>query len=441
MSNQYATTMLSITALIISIILNLITVILGFKIFFISRNHSSWICITFSFLLISAKRLFDLFFYLSNGTEAENYKVFYIIDIAVPLFIIIGLYNLRKILKRIKKSETDLNESENRFKTIFNNSSDEIFLADFDGDFIEVNREACEKLGYSREEMLKMNFRDIKTPKYINMVKPNIDIIRENGKHIYETEHFSKKDNKTIFLEMSSSIVSYKDKKAILTISRDITERRQIERKVLSAIIETEERERKRFAKEMHDGVGPILSTLKLYVNELSSDEITSEEKIKYGEYSNELIDDAISNIRTISNNLMPTLITNYGLVKAVDSFCKKINETGKIHINFIAENYQNRQEEGLELIFFRVIEELLNNTIKHANAKIVEILLKIENKKLMLTYYDNGIGLDIDDIFNNSKAGMGLKNIISRVKSINANYYFPKDKESGFKFFVETEL
>ncbi|HJX70348.1 MAG TPA: histidine kinase, partial [Bacteroidales bacterium] len=103
-------------------------------------------------------------------------------------------------------------------------------------------------------------------------------------------------------------------------------DRERAERKVLTAIISTEEKERRRFAEDMHDGLGPMLSTIKLYVNELISEDISKAEKNDYVNYINQLIDDAVSDIRTMSNNLTPRVIHEYGLISAIEEFCKSIS-------------------------------------------------------------------------------------------------------------------
>lgn len=158
----------------------------------------------------------------------------------------------RQTAQANKKNGRTQVESEKRFQLLFNNSGDEIFLADFDGNFIEVNQEALRRLGYTREELMNKNFSDIKTEKYIPLVKKNIEKILKHGQHIYETEHIAK-DGTVIFLEMSSRVIDYFGAKAILSIARDITERKEIERRIATAIIETEERKRKRFAADLHN--------------------------------------------------------------------------------------------------------------------------------------------------------------------------------------------
>jgi len=405
----------------------------------LAQSRLSWILISIGFTLMALRRLSEFVLYLQSPEQYQIADFNSLIDIFVSVIMIISLVYLTRILTSIKKTENERYESEIRFRTLFNNSSDELFLADIEGNFLEVNKEVTKKLGYTREELLKMNFADIKPPKYVNQVRENIDKIIKHGTHVYESEHVSK-DKKNIALEMSSRTIRYKGEKVIFTIARDITERREFERKILSAVIEAEERERKRFAKEIHDGLGPLLYTIKIYLNEIYSDDISSEEKENLIKFTNEMLDDAVSNIRTISDNLMPTVITDYGLVKAIESLVKKINVTDKIKIEFTCKNCIAKLDIAIEMILYRITEELINNTLKHSTASMSEIVLDISNSKIILDYKDNGVGCIVNEELLDSKNGMGLKNIISRSKTINANYSF-SNTMPNFHFNLEVEV
>jgi signal transduction histidine kinase len=160
------------------------------------------------------------------------------------------------------------------------------------------------------------------------------------------------------------------------TWKRAELERKISERRVLNAIIRTEERERKRFAKDMHDGIGPLLSTIKLYMNELISEDVEKKEKEESMDYINKLIDDALSGIRTISNNLTPRVIDEYGLVSAINEFCNSINKTHKLAIDFKSPDKLNLSNH-IEINLFRIINELINNTLRHADASKAHIIIK----------------------------------------------------------------
>jgi len=347
---------------------------------------------------------------------------------------------LEKSKQNLSTVRQALRESEERFQQLFDSTVDDIFVTNINEDIVEVNQAACNTLGYTKEEMLKMKMSDIKSQQYKSTVSKNRKIIFEKGSHTFESEHLTK-DGRIITVEFISRLIMYNNEKQILSVVRNISRRRMEERQVLSAVIQAEERERQRFAKDMHDGLGPLLSTIKLYVNELKSMSSGQKEREEMVNYSNELIDEAVVATRNISNNLMPSIIHEYGLIKAVESFCDKVNKANKINIKFETENLDERLDQNLELIFFRVISELINNTIKHAKAKNIYILLVKNDDKLDLYFKDDGIGFNVEEILTSKNVGMGLKNIISRVKSINGKYSFNSIPNNGFTIKIEVSI
>lgn len=347
---------------------------------------------------------------------------------------------LQQSRQRLSNAKQALKESEERFQKLFDSTVDDIFLTNMDEDIIEVNQAACETLGYTKEELLQMKMPDIKSIQYKNSVTKNRRIIFELGSYQFESEHVTK-DGRIVTVEFVSRLISYNGEKLILSVVRNISRRRMEERQVLSAVIQAEERERQRFAKDMHDGLGPLLSTIKLYTNELRSTTAEQDERDEMVRFTNELIDEAVDATRTISNNLVPSVIHNYGMIKAVESFCDKVNKANKLNIRFEANNLEERLEQNLELIFFRVISELINNTIKHAKAKNISILLNKTEDKVRLYFKDDGIGFNVNEILTSKNLGMGLKNIISRVKSINGKFDFNSAPDQGFTISIEVSI
>ena len=136
----------------------------------------------------------------------------------------------------------------------------------------------------------------------------------------------------------------------------------------------------------------------------------------------------------------MPRTIHKYGLVRAMESFCEKVNKANNVIIDFRVSNIE-RIDQNLELILFRVISELINNTLKHAKAEKIEIRLEKTENKISLSFCDNGVGFDVDKIMNSEHLGMGLKNIVSRIKSINGSFKFESSPGKGFSIKVEIEL
>ena len=217
---------------------------------------------------------------------------------------------------------------------------------------------------------------------------------------------------------------------------------RQFRKKLFVQTIETEEHERKRFAEDLHDGIGPLLSTIGLYVNEFGggSKELGAKDA-ELLKYTNQLIDDAIKNTRMIANNLMPGDLTQYGLIQAIEFYCSKINKSGKINVNIVTEGTRERYNKTIEIILYRVIMELINNTIKHALAKNININIKERDNKIIMVYKDDGKGFDVESTLKDPVKGLGLNNIINRIRTVEGECVFHSTKGSGTMANVEINL
>jgi PAS domain S-box-containing protein len=429
--------MLTVIGLISSALLQVVAAIGALWLLRVSRVKVAWIMIFIAFMFMAFRRLVEIIVILHGEVSPDIALFSNWLGIIVSAIMAIAVIMIGRILSKLRRAEMTSHELETRFTTLFHNSSDEIYLADLKGNLIEANQVACETLGFSRQELLQKNFRDLKTPKYFDTVEPNLKKIVEQGRHVYETEHVSK-DGKVISLEVKSRVINYLGQEAIISIARETTERKQMERKILNAVIRAEEQERERISKDLHDGLGPLLSTIKLYVNELESGDMETAEKSEMLKQTNELINEAISSTRAISNNLSPHLIMDFGLVKAVEAFCKKVNLVQKIRIEFGSSLESRRFDQTVEIVLYRVITELINNTIKHAGASKIEIYLEMIEDVLQLTYLDDGIGFDKDFVMNAETGGMGMKNIVSRIHSINGNYRIHSRPGAGLLVVIE---
>lgn len=204
-----------------------------------------------------------------------------------------------------------------------------------------------------------------------------------------------------------------------------------IERKVLDTMIRTEENERKRFAKDLHDGLGPLLSNLKMSVSALEN----MENKVEMRdilENMKSITDESLSSIREIANNLSPHILENFGILKAVEDFSQKIRINCDIVINIESNIRGKRYSYNTEIILYRVITELLNNTLKHAQAKRIDLSVLEDSGKLILFYSDDGKGLELTQ--DESWQGMGLSNIVSRIKSLQGTTQFFSNTGEGFR-------
>ena len=210
-------------------------------------------------------------------------------------------------------------------------------------------------------------------------------------------------------------------------------EKRDMEKNMLNAIIQAEETERKRFAKDLHDGLGPILSTVKMSLSSLSRMEKDDQTK-KILRNTDMITDEAIKSIREISNNLSPHILNNFGLNKAMRNFINKINYSDTIKIKFTSNFEDQRFESNTEVVLYRVLCELINNTIKHAEATLITISFEKMPGKISCHYKDNGKGFDINSLSPTQYSGMGYSNMVTRINSLNGSFNLSSEKEKGTK-------
>lgn len=214
-------------------------------------------------------------------------------------------------------------------------------------------------------------------------------------------------------------------------------ERKENEAKVLRAVIKTEEQERHRFAKELHDGLGPILSSIKM-TNSALNKAVENPNNQQIARKTDHAINEAIVTIKEISNKLSPHVLERYGLEKAIKTFMEGITLANQYQIQLNSQLSEKRFGFNVELIVYRIIGELISNTIKHASASKIDISLLYYQQKLKLMYRDNGVGFSLG---TQSVNGMGLENIHSRVKSLNGTIEMNHKKNQGFYLKVEIPI
>ena len=221
------------------------------------------------------------------------------------------------------------------------------------------------------------------------------------------------------------------------SLKRADTDRVRSEKRVINAIINTEENERKRFAKDLHDGLGPILSTVKMSLSALTERITDTTGKVILGN-TTYLVNEAISTIKEISNNLSPHVLTNFGLSSAIAAFTAKINQTKAIEIDFKTNMENQRLESDKEVVVYRAVCELINNAILHSGASRIDIELNKHEKFVTLQFYDNGRGFDTSTLSKEDTKGMGLSNIETRVKTVEGVFILESTPGKGTSALIK---
>ncbi|UKJ06768.1 tetratricopeptide repeat-containing sensor histidine kinase [Solitalea lacus] len=204
----------------------------------------------------------------------------------------------------------------------------------------------------------------------------------------------------------------------------------------LEAMIRGEEKERNRIAKELHDGVGGLLSATKMHFSVLKAKSLELQNDKSF-EHALSLLDESASEIRKTAHNLMPELLVTHGLVVALANFCKRINSAA-ISVEFVTLGDVPKFKQGFELSVYRIVQELVNNVIKHSGASEAIVQISCHDHLLTMTVEDNGKGFDYNDEIKN---GMGLSSLHSRVESFNGNMKVESEEKHGTSIYLEFDI
>jgi two-component system, NarL family, sensor kinase len=211
------------------------------------------------------------------------------------------------------------------------------------------------------------------------------------------------------------------EKSLILEMGIDVTEKKNMDHFILARAFEAEEKEKKRIAGDLHDDLGQALSLVKLQLGILNA-----RQKNETLTTCDELLTDVLEKLRTISYTMSPALVEKYGLETALLSFISKIEQTQKLKFNYSSNLGMARLDPGVELHVYRIISELVNNTLRHSGATKIFLDLKLNDSEIHLLYSDNGKGYSAENEFS-QHSGIGLQNIRNRVEILHGNIRFAR--------------
>lgn len=214
-------------------------------------------------------------------------------------------------------------------------------------------------------------------------------------------------------------------------------ERRLLENRFMTAVLRTEERSRASFSRELHDGLGPLLSSAKMSLSALSKTNLNDRDR-RTLQNTTAVIDEAIRSLREISNNLSPHVLNNFGLARGIKNFVDRLSTIHTERIEFVTTLRDERFDANIEVIIYRVVCELINNSLKHAKCTHIRVVLRLEDDCLKLEYYDDGCGFVPRDM---QDRGMGLSNISSRISSLSGSFSLVSSPGSGVQAFAVVNI
>src|SRR5215213_3439076 len=321
-----------------------------------------------------------------------------------------------------KRAETALRESEERYRELFENAKDAIYVHDLDGTYLSINRAAEKLSGYSREEIIGHNFKEFVAPEHVKYVRDSFwKKLAQQGETAYEVDVIAK-DGRRVPIEVSSRAI-YENGVlvGVQGMARDITERKLAQdalQMFSRQLIDAQEEERRRIARELHDQIGQILTAVKMNLHSMQQF-CHGSEAGSYVKDNIEAVDEALRLVRDLSVELRPPILDDLGLTTAlrwyVDRYTKRTAMNVDVVIDLPDENERFSRE--LETACFRIAQEALTNVVRHAKATQVLLRLTRSDDVLILTVKDDGVGFDVERLHKRAPrvATLGLVSMQER--------------------------
>ncbi len=243
---------------------------------------------------------------------------------------------------------------------------------------------------------------------------------------------------------LAISILSYRNYKHRQKLQQAKIDELETEKQLTAteAVLKGEEQERTRLAKDLHDGLGGMLSGIKFSLNNMKENLIMTPDNVHAFERSIDMLDSSIKEMRRVAHNMMPEILVKYGLDTALKEYCEEMDRNGVLHVNYQSVGMQQADiSQTTSVTIYRIVQELLNNTIKHANAKnvLVQLHQSAQEKLLAVTVEDDGTGFDTEVL--KQSAGMGWLNIRNRVEFLKGRIDLQSAPGKGTSIMIEINI
>ena len=331
-----------------------------------------------------------------------------------------------KYLRQIK-------ESEKRYADLFHFSPLPMWIyQEESSQILDVNQSACMHYGYSREEFLKISFSDLFVGKYDYHC-----LLQNEAKPICKHR---KKTGEIILVELDFSQVILEDQQVNMILAKDITRERHLQEELINITLQVEDEERSRISSSLHDGLQQTLLSafMRLETIEKEAEKNLSELYSQRYKEVMKILKEGIRETRNMAHQMMPTALSELGISAAIAEVIQR-------YIDEIDFDYQDNLESGrlpenIELVLFRISQELITNIVKHSEATCASVILNTDQDIVYLKVTDNGKGMDTDKSAI-MKTSFGLKSIMSRVKSLKGNFNIVSDKGQGTTVSVQIPI
>lgn len=335
----------------------------------------------------------------------------------------VGFKGLIKDITILKAATSALKTSEKRFRVLFHGSPDPIFVEDLEGNILDANPAACDLHGMLYTELVGTNIFDLMPEKLREVGRKQFKELIERNISSFESHTPSIQDQKDIPIEITVSRINYLNQPALLLHVRDISKRKEAEeelieerRRRLFEITDVQEREKKRIARELHDGIGQMLFGTKMHLESLRRKVKDNPIYLDQVQQIEQEMNNIISEVRNLSRKLRPSVLDDFGLIPALEQLLDQVKGSTNVEIIYEFHNISERVNPQVEVAIYRIVQEAINNSIRHGKSTVVWVYLEQLEDYAELLIRDNGQGFDIDD---RSKMGHGLKNMHERAETM----------------------
>jgi len=363
---------------------------------------------------------------------------------------------LRRRVFECQMAEEALRESEQKYSTLVEDALIGVYIIK-EGIIEFANDKFAEIYGYEKNELIGMQSLDLVHPED----RPMIEEMRENrlkGKKVpseYEIRGLTKTGD-TIWVMRSFSLINYKDGPAISGIVSDLTKRRKAEdalresgkelRILSNQLLSAEEKERKRIARELHDGIGQALSAIKFSVeNSLRQlRKVSDQSELESLEAIIPLTQKTIEEVRRMVKDLRPSILDDLGILATINWVCREFQKvyTG-IRIEAEIDVQENIVPSSHKTVIYRILQEALNNVAKHSRADLIQLSLVEQGKRIIMSIQDNGVGFDVSKTISMkpSRRGFGLASMRERAELSGADFDIISEDGDGTRIRVEWDV
>jgi PAS domain S-box-containing protein len=346
--------------------------------------------------------------------------------------------------EKLEKKIRELEVSEEKYSTLVENANDGIVIIE-DQKYVFANRAFAKIMGYSKDELVGMDYLKIVAPESVEPLKER-HMRRLQGFDVPTITEatFVDRNGQARYFEVNASLIGHDDRKAVLVIFRDVTDNKEYERnlkRLSEQVLRTQEEERKRISRELHDEIGQALAAMSISVDVLLHDDGRVDDRVSRRlQDVKKLIEKSTDDVHRISYDLRPYLLDNFGLVPALRWYTDAFTERTGVEVGLQIEGEWQKLSPALETTVYRVIQEALTNISKYAGAKRAFILLSAVSRGIELAIEDDGRGFATEPVQRKGglmKGGLGLFGIGERVSAVGGSFSIASKAGMGTKLVI----